>query len=310
VSAGRVAAVVVSFNVRELLLACLASLEAARARGELDDIVVVDNASADGSAQAARDTFPDISVLEAPNDGYGAGANVGIAATSGAYVLVLNPDTVVMPNAITRLADYLDQHPRCAVVGPRLRYPDGRIQPTRRRFPGRLTPCFESSILEGWWPANPWSRAFHMRDVPDDGPREVDWLVGAALCVRRAAIARAGGFDSAYRLYSEEVEWCWRIRRHGWTIDYLPCAEIMHHEAASTRQDAVGTRIEFDRSRIRLARQLHGASGEALARTAVVLNDVLLGGREALKWLLGHRRELRKQRVAFYVRAARAGLRR
>jgi GT2 family glycosyltransferase len=224
-------------------------------------------------------------------------------------MLVLNPDTVVQPGAIATLAAHLDKHPRCAVAGPRLRRPDGRAQPTRRRFPGQLTPFFESSIVEEWWPDNPWTRALHMLDRADSA-QEVDWLVGAALCVRRSASDSAGGFNTAYRLYSEEVEWCWRMRHHGWTVDYVPCAEITHHEAASTRQEVSRTRIEFDRSRIMLAKQLYGSSGEALARTAVVLNDALLGGREALKWLIGHRRELRKQRVAFYIHAARVGLRR
>jgi GT2 family glycosyltransferase len=308
-SAARVSAIVVSYNVRELLLACLESLAAAQRRGELDEIVVVDNASADGSAEAAREAYPTATILEAANDGFGAGANLGMSTSTGAYMLVLNPDTVVHPGAIAALADHLDWRPRCAIAGPRLRRPDGSHQPTRRRFPGRITPFFESSIIEEWWPDNRWARALHMRDCADRA-QEVDWLVGAALCVRRAAVARVGGFDASYRLYSEEVEWCWRMRRHGWTIDYVPCAEIMHHEAASTRQDVSRTRIEFDRSRIRLARQLYGASGAALARTAIVLNAALLGGREALKWLAGHRRDVRRRRVAFYLHAAREGLRR
>ena len=309
-TAARVAAVVVSYNVRELLLACLSSLEAARARGEVDEIIVVDNASLDGSAAAARASFPSICVIEAANDGYGAGANHGIAATNGDYVLVLNPDTRVPAGTIATLADYLDRQPGCAVVGPRLRHPDGEVQPTRRRFPSRLTPFFESTIIQEWWPDNRWARAYYLADNPADAPQEVDWLVGAALLVRRTAIARVGGFDPAFRMYSEEVEWCWRFRRHGWSIHYLPCVEITHHEGASTRHDIATSLLDFDRSRIRLAARLYGPSGELLARSALVSNCLLLGGREALKWLLGHRRELRRARVALYARAIHASLRR
>lgn len=304
----RVAAAVVSHNVRELLLDCLASLVAARARGELDDIVVVDNASTDDSAAAARAVYPWLRVLESPNNGYGAGANVGIAATSGRYVLVLNPDTVIPAGTIHALATYLDAHPDCAIVGPRLRHPDGRAQPTRRRFPTRLTPWFESSIVQEWWPTNRWARAFYLTDRPDDVPQRVDWLVGAALLVRRTAIARVGGFDTAFRMYSEEVEWCWRFHHHGWSIDYLPCVEIVHHEGASTRQDFPANLVEFDRSRILLARKLYGPSGAAIARAAVVTNAAVLGGREALKWLVGHRRALRRARVALYARSLRHGV--
>src|SRR5687767_12374304 len=119
----RVAAIVVSYNVRELLLACVASLREAQCQGELDAIVVVDNASQDGSAEAVRSRFPSVSVIDAPNRGYGAGANVGIAATNHEYVLILNPDTVVPLGTISTLSDYLDVHPDVGLVGPRLRYP-------------------------------------------------------------------------------------------------------------------------------------------------------------------------------------------
>jgi GT2 family glycosyltransferase len=308
---GNVAAVVVSYNVRELLQECVASLVEARHRGELRTIVVVDNASRDGSAEAVRDRFADVEVIDAPNRGYGAGANVGIAGTSEQYVLILNPDTVIPPGTVAGLAALLDDRPAVALVGPRLRYPDGGVQPTTRRFPERLTPLFESTIFEEWWPENGWSRRFHMRDVAgrQDEAREVDWVVGAAMLVRRAAIAEAGGFDESFRMYSEEVEWCWRLRRHGWTVVYEPAVEIIHHEGASTSQDVPARQVAFDTSRVRLAWRMYGPWTAGAVRAGLLAGYILQIGREGAKWLLGHRRDLRRQRIRLYFDALRSGLR-
>lgn len=304
-----VAAVVVSYNVRELLLACVDSLVAACEAGELDEIVVVDNASTDGSAAAVRARFPDVRVIEAPNRGFGAGANAGIDATTSAYVLILNPDTVVPRGTVAGLARYLDAHPATAVVGPLLRYPDGRVQSSRRRFPTRLTYLWESTILGEWWPENRWARAYHLRDRPDDAAQEVDWVVGAALLVRRTAIARVGGFDEVFRMYGEEVEWCWRLRRHGWRVAWLPEVEVVHRESASASQDLTRRQVDFDTSRVRLMGRLYGRRQEQVTRVALLANYLLLLAREAAKWLLGHRRELRRQRLALYLAALRTGLR-
>lgn len=308
---GRVAAVVVSYNVRELLLACVASLIDAQHLGELDAIVVIDNASSDGSGEAVRSRFPGVRVIDAPNRGYGSGANIGIAETRHEYVLILNPDTVVQPGTVAGLTGYLDEHPGVALVGPLLRYPDGSIQPTRRRFPERLTPLFESTIISEWWPGNRWARRFHMRDVSgtSDVPQEVDWVVGAAMLVRRAAIEQAGGFDESFRMYSEEVEWCWRLRQHGWMVAYHPAVEIFHHEGASTSQDISARQVEFDASRVRLARRMYGTRTATFIRAGLLTGYGLQIVREGAKWLLGHRRQLRQRRIALYAGALRTGLR-
>jgi GT2 family glycosyltransferase len=305
----RIAAVVVSYNVRGLLLACVASLVDALQAGEVSEIIVVDNASRDGSADAIRVAFPTVHVIEAENNGYGAGANVGIAASASQYVLVLNPDTVVPPGTMGALADYLDCHPDVAIVGPRLRYPTGEIQATRRRFPQRLTPLFESTILQEWWPSNPWVRAYTMADLPGDIPQTVDWVVGAAMLVRRAAIDAVGGFDTQFRLYSEEVEWSWRMHRHGWRTAYLPTVEVLHHEGASALQDLSARQQDFDRSRVRLMRRMYGRRWAGVVRLALLVNYGVLLLREAVKWVVGHRRTLRQARMALYWRALRSGLR-
>lgn len=299
-SATLVAAIVVSYNVRELLLNGLASLDSARAQGLLQEIIVVDSASSDGSPDAVRDRFPEIRVIEAPNRGYGAGANLGMAATHAGYTLILNPDTVVPPATIQRLKTYLDEHPDVGVCAPRLRYPGGQLQPSRRRFPGRLTPVFESTVLQQWWPSNPWSRDYYVQDIPENAIQDVDWVVGACLLVRRAVIANVGGFDESFWMYCEEIEWCWRLQRHGWKTVYIPDVEIVHYEGASTSQDVPQRQLAFDRSRIELQRRLYGKPTAVVVQAGIKIGYLVQMSIESAKWLLGHRRAMRRRRVAFY----------
>jgi GT2 family glycosyltransferase len=148
-----------------------------------------------------------------------------------------------------------------------------------------------------------------MSDVAGDIPQKVDWVVGAAIMVRREAVTRVGGFDSRYRMYSEEVEWCWRLRRYGWKTAYLPTVDITHHEGASASQNLAARQQDFDRSRVRLMRQMYGQNWAAVVRVALLANYLLLLLRESGKWLLGHRRALRRERVALYWRALTSGLR-
>jgi N-acetylglucosaminyl-diphospho-decaprenol L-rhamnosyltransferase len=290
------------------LRACVESLLRARAAGEISDIVVVDSGSSDDSVDMARGLLRDSAVLRVPNRGYGAAANAGIAVTSSDHVLVLNADTVIPPGTSRALSELLDAEPFVGIVGPRLRYPDGSIQPSRRRFPGRLTPLFESTVIEEWWPGNRLVRHYRMEDEPDDVIQDVDWVVGAAMLVRRSAIEQAGGFDPSFRMYAEEVEWCWRLRSRGWRVVYMPGAEIIHHEGASTGQDIPARQYEFDVSRVRLTRRLYGRRHAAFVRYALLAGYCVQVSREGLKWLIGHRRPLRRQRVALYVRLIRSRL--
>ncbi|HWQ12269.1 MAG TPA: glycosyltransferase family 2 protein [Roseiflexaceae bacterium] len=340
------AVIIVSWNVRELLRRCIASVHASLAgSGIVYRVVVVDNASADGTPAMLRAAHPEVLLLEAGrNLGFAGGNNLALRRVMQNakldYVLLLNPDTEVVGEAIPRLVRYLDAHPDVAVVGPRLRYPDGAVQPTRRRFPTPGTFFWESTPLEWRWPGNPWARRYRMAGRRDDVEQEVDWLVGAALLVRRAAVERAGLLDAGFALYSEELEWQRRIRIAGsrlkmenptWNIPdsaersmqtndhaargtrhaahrivYLPEAEIVHHEGKSSEQLAAGRLILFHRSRLRYVRMTHGRHLAGLVRRFLLLAygaEVLV---EAAKWLAGHRRPLRAGRIAAYRALLRA----
>lgn len=309
VTDAQVDAIVVSYNVKALLIQCLGSLEEARSSGALAHIIVVDNDSHDGSAKAVIQCFPEVDLIRSANVGYGAGANQGIEASGAPYVLVLNPDTVVPPATISGLSTFLDEHPDVAVAGPRMRYPDGTLQASRRRFPGRLTPVFESTIFERWWPENPWVRDYRMTGQPEGVVQTVDWLVGACLLVRREAIDRVGAFDPSFWMYGEEVEWCWRFRRHGWKIAYLPDVEIVHHEGASTSQNIARRQLAFDRSRVELQRHIHGDRVALVCAVGIQIGYLAQVVVELLKLIAGHRRAMRRQRIGEYITLIRAGIR-
>ena len=342
------AIVIVSWNTRELLDRCVRSVHASLAGAGIDyRVVVVDNASLDGTPEMLRAEHPEVELIEAgSNLGFAGGNNlalrrvlgyrdwgIGIGNLSLApkpqppnpdYVMLLNPDTEVVGDAIGQLVRYLDEHADVAVVGPKLLYADGSLQPSRRRFPDRATFFWESTPLETRWPNNPWARRYRYADVPDDVEQQVGWLVGAALLVRRAAIERAGLLDAGFAMYSEELEWQRRIGGRGSgvrgqgvspaprsldpdpsKIVYLPTATIVHHEGKSSEQAPARRYLQFQRSRLRDARATYGARFAVLLRLFLRAAYALDLAGEAAKWLLGHKRALRAQRVRVYWRVLR-----
>jgi GT2 family glycosyltransferase len=305
------AIIIVSWNVRELLRRCLESVDRSLAgAGIAYEIIVVDNASADGTPEMLRADFPQVRLI-APgaNLGFAAGNNLALRAIftthhSPDYVLLLNPDTEVLGDAIGLLLRALEARPELVAVGPRLRYGDGSVQPSRRRFPTRLSMLWESTPLERLWPGNPWAARYRCADVPDDVAQPVGWLVGAALLVRAAAIVRAGLLDERFFMYSEELEWQGRLQKvQGGAesaIMYLPAAEITHHEGKSSEQAIARRHINFQRSKLLLARMRFGWSFAGLLRAGLGLGYAAEIAAEGAKLLLGHRPALRRQRIAVY----------
>ena len=320
------AIVIVSWNVRDLLRRCLQSVEESLRGSQLAyRIVVVDNASGDGTVQMVRDEFPEVMLLaQGRNLGFSAGNNAAFKALGllqqpepsrrlPHYVMLLNPDTEVGGDAVPRLVRYLDSHSDVVVVGPQLRYGDGSLQSTRRRSPSIGTLFWESTLLEQWWPSNRWARRYRMEDRPPTGEQSVDWLMGAALVVRASAIERAGGLDEGFFMYSEELEWQERIVRASRPgrarIVYLAGAVITHYEGRSSEQNLVRRQINFNRSKLRYTRMRFGLAVATVLRAFLIATYLLRMVIEAGKWLLGHKRRLRATRVREYVQILASGLR-
>jgi GT2 family glycosyltransferase len=288
---------VVSYRTPQLMRRCLQALEDERARLELE-VTVVDNASGDGSADLVAEEFPWVRLIRnVRNVGFGAAHNQALRGTSARYLLVLNSDASPMPGALRTLTHYLADHPDVAVVGPKLRYPDGRVQPSRRRFPTLATLFCESTQLQRMWPDNALLRRYYVADRPDDVEQEVDWLVGACLCARARAVADVGLFDERFFLYSEELDWCRRFRAAGWRIVYVPAAEVRHIEGASTGLDFGARDRLFQASKLRYAAKWHGPGVARALRGYLVLEYLARGIEETLKLGLGSKVEERRARL-------------
>jgi GT2 family glycosyltransferase len=301
--------IVVSWNTRELLKACLLQL-----LGEdvVRRVIVVDNGSHDGSATMVAAEFPQVvCIAERTNHGFAGGNNIGLRVAlqsqTAPYICCLNPDTVVQRGALQRLATYLQQHPAVVGVGPQLRYGDGSWQSSRRRFPTLLTYLTESTPLAMRWPRNPWRQAYLMADAPIDTPVAADWLVGAALVVRSERIRAVGLYDAAFALYSEELEWQRRLAGgHAGTMVYLPSAVVEHYEGQSSKQIPTQRLVWFVESRLRDAQLAHGTATRRVVQYGLMLQYAFEWCIEAAKWLLGHKRSLRRERVQMYGQVVRA----
>jgi len=314
--------IVVSWNVSTLLRRCLRSLydspgvsfatpDGAAAPLISAEVIVVDNASRDGSAEMVRAEFPEAVVIaNHTNLGFTAANNQGLETSRGRYVLFLNPDTEVTDDALATMVRYMDAHPEVGALGPELRFGDGSLQSSRRRFPSLADAFFESTPLAWHWPENAWARRYRMEDTPppDNAPQPVDWVVGAALMARRATLDQIGGFDEGYFMYSEELDWCRRAKEAGWQVVFLPEARIVHHEGKSSEQAVAARHIHFQTSKVRYFRKFHGPVAAESLRWMLLgtfAGEWLLEGG---KWLLGSQRELRRQRMAAYGALLRTGL--
>lgn len=239
----RVQVIIVAHDPGELLLDSVAS--AADQAGE-DAVWVIDAGSSDGSIVRMRAAHPGVRVLPVENQGFSAGNNRGLEATTAPFVLLLNPDAVLAPGALTTLLDVMDADPRAAIVAPVVVDPGGGIQAgSWGRFP-------TLAVRAGLGLRRFTRRIAGRRDAPPlpAQRREVDWVTGAAMLVRRDAVADAGPMDEAFFLYYEDIEWCHRMRDHGWRVLLEPAATVTHHLGSSAAQGpvtAAAYRRSFDR---------------------------------------------------------------
>jgi GT2 family glycosyltransferase len=280
----RLAVIIVSYNVRNLLAGCLRSIQAASQRAPQLSVetVVVDNASSDDSAAMVADLFPDVHVIASTrNLGFTGGNNAAlrwlgfstteiniersteittatdaVAPARADYVLLLNPDAELTGDALEQMVGFLEAQPDVAVCGAGLRYGNGAFQHSAFRFPGVMQVALDlfppsglrgahrllDSSLNGRYPAAWWARG---------KPFAVDFVLGAAMMVRGAAIDVVGGLDDEYWMYCEEMDWCRRMGRAGWSVYVLPSAQIVHHEAQSSRQRRWSSQVQLWRSRFR-----------------------------------------------------------
>ncbi len=234
-SAPVLSVVVLSWNTRELTLACLRALFAETPRHPRE-VIVVDNGSSDGSADAIAASFPQARLLRnAENRLYAAGNNQGAALATGEFLCTLNSDTEVRPGALDLLVDFLRQHPDHGAVAPRLVDPDGTVQHACQRFPTLATALCFDSWWGTFWPGNKIQERYLMRDFDHLSSRDVEQPPGAVFVIRLAEWRRYGGLDERLSLFYNDVDLSRRLWRDGRRIHYLADAEVLHHRGGSTR---------------------------------------------------------------------------
>lgn len=306
--------IIVSYNTRDLLRRCLQSVyeDAARTPGLQTSIVVIDNASADGSAEMVAEEFPLVQLIaSAENLGFARANNVGLrllgfqsattqAATAPDAAFLLNPDTELQPGALTELTGFLQQHPQAGACCPRLTYGDGSFQHSAFHFPGLAQlfldlypiPRLMQSRINGRYPR---------RLYEGKRPFAIDFALGAALMVRTEAVAAAGLLDESYFMYAEEMDWQKRIQRAGWPIYCVPTAHIIHYEGQSARQFRRAMTVALWRSRLRYYDKHHPAWKRWLERKllARALRGRIMRAQAALATAAGDATELREQIAAY-----------
>jgi GT2 family glycosyltransferase len=257
-------AIIVSYNTRAMTLDCLRALEASL-EGVASEIIVVDNASADGSVEAIREAFPRVQVIaRTGNSGFGAANNEAMRMAKGEFFLLLNSDAFPEKPAIPALIEFIRSRPRAGVVGPRLLNADGSLQISCHPFP---TPSF--AWMENLWLARGYRGWGH------DSVRRVDFLVGACLLVRKEVYDQVGGFDEGFFMYSEEADWQRRMRDAGWEAIFLPDARVTHLGGASGAREEERISRHFFESLDYYERKHHGIGGLIAFRLAMTVGCAL-----------------------------------
>ena len=243
---------IVSWNVKDDLAKCLSSLDEG-ARGIASEIIVVDNASSDGSPELVAAEFPRAELIaNRSNVGFAAANVQAMDRARGRHILLLNPDTLVPPGALAQLVRFADEHPRAGVVGPKLVYGDGRLQHSCRRFPTIAAALFRNTLLGALVPCARASASYLMEEWDHNEAREVDWVSGACMMIRREAFEEVGALDAGFYWGSEDVDYCWRVHEAGWQVLYTPEPMITHFVGRSTDQVMLRTIVRTHRSMYRL----------------------------------------------------------
>lgn len=287
---------IINTNNRDLLRECLRSLFEGIRQISLE-VYVVDNACSDGSADMVEQEFPQVHLIRNPRRlRFCANHNRVLRQGKGRYLLILNEDTVIPDGAFDDLVAFMDAHPDAGAAGVTVLNPDGTLQYAYARFPSlcsclMLTLSLDRFLNDGHYPFFP--------QPGDSRPREVDWTNGACLLMRREAMEQAGLMDEAFLIYAEETDWCYRIKKAGWKVYYLPKVSIYHYQGKATSQARPRRRFRINRSALLFFRKHYGwlrTLGLRLILLLTSLGRLLIGGP---LYLVGWRRPLARLEMIY-----------
>lgn len=228
--------IIVNYNANVYLQDCLKSINE-KAFSISYETWVVDNDSSDGSADATKENFPEVKWIQnQSNMGFSASVNKGLSRMNGRYALLLNPDTLAFENTLDEMTKFMDECLEVGILGPKV-YDDSEkkcVQLSCRKFPTWKTVLFHRySLLTILFPKNRWSREYLLTDWDHNETREVDWVSGCCMMIRKATLSEVGLFDDEFFMFNEDVDYCLRARQKGWRVVYFPTAEIVHFIGSS-----------------------------------------------------------------------------
>ncbi|MBU9889711.1 MAG: glycosyltransferase family 2 protein [Candidatus Omnitrophica bacterium] len=267
--------IIVHYKTRELTLQCLRSLEEFRPRATFE-VILVDNGSNDGIADVLSSEFPDVRFIETGrNEGFGQANNLGIVNARGRYLLLLNSDTKLIEPLWDRLIQCMEADPRVGCLGPQHVDGSGRHQVSYGKFPNLFTEILRK-IVDYQIALDDLNIRAYLRDVCAS-EKQVDWLSGSCLLLRREALRDAGLFDGSFFMYFEDIDLCRRISRCGWKIVFCPHAKLIHYSGQSVRQNILAGLVAYRQSQINFARKHYGRPGDYMVRGLLFLKFGLIG---------------------------------
>ncbi len=270
-----VSIIVINWNGRELLARCLQCVQATVKRVDYE-VIVVDNASTDGSQEMVKSNFPDTRLIEnTQNVGFAKANNQGMGIAQGRYVLLLNSDAFVKDGTIDTMVAFMDSHPDAGMAACKLLYEDGTVQPSCSHFPSLETEFYTAVGLEKLFPNSRVFGKYQMRYWDHNDVREVDVILGAFMMVRREVIAQIGVMDDSFFMYSEEVDWCYRCKKAGWKIYATPETDAVHIWGGTSQQVRAEMIVQLYLSRVKFFRKHYGNLSANLLKLILGLNFVM-----------------------------------
>lgn len=246
--------VIVNWNTAALLIQCLESIYTNSPKNEFE-VLVLDNASTDRSVPLVQQEFPQVKLLVSEkNLGFAGGNNRAIQQSKGRYILLLNPDTEVIPGAFDELIQFMDANPQAGAAGSRLLNPDGTLQQSCYPSPTPLRELWRLLHLDIFHPY----ALYRMDEWDVDNSQEVDVIQGASLILRREALNNVGVLDDTYFMYTEEVDLCYRLQKQGWRLYWIPQSQVIHYGGQSTKQVATKMFLCLYESKLMFMRKHHG----------------------------------------------------
>jgi len=252
-----ISVIIVSWNARNFLLKCLESLYREQTAHSIE-LIVVDNASSDGSAEAVKENYPEVILIQNyTNLGFAKANNIGLQKSTGRYVYLINSDVEVLEGCIDRLYDFMEANPQIGMTGPRILYPDGTLQVTCRKFPSLWNNFCLTTGLNKILPSSALFSSDQMFYFTHDAIRPVDVLAGCFLTVRREAMNKVGLFDERFFIYAEDIDWCRRFWNANWKIVFFPEAEATHYGGGSSSNSPLRFSLEQERAMIQYWKKHH-----------------------------------------------------